>query len=83
MQGATKEAVKALILEYSSSIVMRDWKGRMALAWYLGVGYLVDSKKHICGESNDPNATPWWYVKLSPAVIQILVSSKVANIGLQ
>ena len=80
MQGATKEAMKALISLYPSSISVGDRQGRTALAWYLGAGYLIDSQKHVCGEANDPNATPWWYVKLSVSIIQILVNSKVARL---
>lgn len=81
MQGATKEAMKMLISEYPNSTTYTDRKGRTALAWYLGAGHLMDNnKRHVCGEANDPNATPWWHMKLSPVVIQVLVSSKVARI---
>lgn len=79
MQGASKDALKALINEYPDSLTKQDRKGRTALAWYLGAGYLTDEKKHVCGESNDPNATPWWYVKLSNTVIQMLLNSRVAR----
>ena len=81
MQGASKDAMKALINEYPNAVTYGDRKGRTAVAWYLGAGHLIDNnKRHVCGEANDPNATPWWHVKLSPALIQLLVSSKVARI---
>lgn len=80
MQGASKEVMKILIAEYPDSISYGDRKGRTALAWYLGAGHLLDNnKRHICGEANDPNATAWWYVKLSPVLIQLLLTSKVAR----
>lgn len=80
MQGASKDAIKALISEYPTSVVYGDRKGRTPLAWYLGAGHLLDNnKRHVCGEPNDPNATPWWQVKLSATMIQLLVSSKVAR----
>ncbi|KAG7344095.1 ankyrin repeat domain protein [Nitzschia inconspicua] len=80
MQGATKEALKTLIQEYPKGIAIGDRRGRSALAWYLGAGSLIDDKKHVCGEVNDPNATPWWHTKLSLQCIQMLVSSKVARL---
>ncbi len=81
MQGASMDAVKMLITEYPNSVGYGDRKGRTPLAWYLGAGHLIDNnKRHVCGEANDPNAAPWWHVKLSPAIIQLLISSKVARI---
>jgi ankyrin repeat protein len=79
MQGANKPTLIALINGYPLSKAMGDRKGRTPLAWYLGAGYLIDNKKHICGESNDPNAKPWWEMKLSASLIQILISSRVAR----
>eukprot|EP00934_Nitzschia_sp_Nitz4_P003396 Nitzschia sp. Nitz4//scaffold137_size62074//51311//57656//NITZ4_006427-RA/size62074-snap-gene-0.20-mRNA-1//1//CDS//3329535736//3386//frame0 len=80
MQGASKDVLKLLISIYPNSLSYGDRKGRTPLAWYLGAGHLLDNnKRHVCGEANDPNAIPWWHVKLSPAVVQILVSSKVAR----
>ncbi|KAL3924463.1 MAG: hypothetical protein SGILL_001035, partial [Bacillariaceae sp.] len=80
MQGASRETLKALIRMYPKSITIVDRKGRSALAWYLGAGSLMDAKKHVCGEANDPNATPWWHTKLSLQYIQMLISSKVARL---
>lgn len=81
MQGASIEALKLLINRYPNSIVYSDRKGRTSLAWYLGAGHLIDNnKRHVCGEANDPNAAPWWHVKLSPTIVQLLISSKVARV---
>ena len=79
MQGATKATLTALIDGYPLSKAMGDRMGRTPLAWYLGAGHLIDNKKHICGESNDPNAKAWWEMKLSASTIQILISSRVAR----
>jgi serine/threonine protein kinase len=80
MQGTNRDALKALISEYPTSVTYGDRKGRTALAWYLGAGHLLDdNKRHISGEPNDPSVTPWWEVELSPSMIQMLVSSKVAR----
>lgn len=79
MQGASKEAIVTLIQMYPSSLAAGDRQGRTALAWYLGAGYLIDDNKHICGEPNDPNATPWWKIELSAQMVQLLVNSKVAR----
>jgi serine/threonine protein kinase/ankyrin repeat protein len=79
MQGATKAALAALIDGYPLSKAMGDRMGRTPLAWYLGAGHLIDNKKHICGESNDPSAKPWWEMKLSASMIQLLISSRVAR----
>jgi serine/threonine protein kinase/ankyrin repeat protein len=80
MQGANKATLTALINGYPLSKAMGDRKGRTPLAWYLGAGHLIDNKKHICGEMNDPNAKPWWEMKLSASLIQILISSRVARV---
>lgn len=80
MQGATKETLKTLIQQYPKAIAIGDRQGRSALAWYLGAGSLIDAKKHVCGEANDPNATPWWHTKLSLQYIQMLINSKVARL---
>ncbi|KAL3923260.1 MAG: hypothetical protein SGILL_001758 [Bacillariaceae sp.] len=81
MQGASREALKTLIRMYPRSIAVVDRKGRSALAWYLGAGSLMDAKKHVCGEPNDPNATPFWHTKLSLQYVQMLISSKVARLS--
>jgi len=81
MMGACKEIVKMLISEFPKSVSIGDRKGRTPLAWYLGAGHLIDdNKRHVCGEVNDPNAIPWWYAKLSPTMVHLLISSKVARI---
>jgi ankyrin repeat protein len=79
MQGATKQVLTVMLTVYPGSKARGDRRGRTALAWYLGAGNVIDNKKHVCGEANDPNATPWWHTTLSYSVVQLLLSSKVAR----
>jgi hypothetical protein len=80
MQGASKEVLRALIEDYPGSTAVGDRRGRTALAWYLGAGSLMESKKtNVCGEVNDSNVTPWWHTRLSIQLIQLLISSKAAR----
>jgi len=80
MQGASKDAVRALIDDYPGSTAVGDRKGRTTLAWYLGAGSLMERKKtNVCGEINDSNVTLWWHTRLSVQLIQLLVSSKAAR----
>ena len=80
VQGATKQVIDYMVAAYPLSKAVGDRRGRTPLAWYLGAGHLMENKKHVCGESSDPNALPWWYGKLSHNVVQVLLSSKVARI---
>mmetsp|Transcript_59531 Transcript_59531/g.145847 ORF Transcript_59531/g.145847 Transcript_59531/m.145847 type:complete len:2043 (+) Transcript_59531:649-6777(+) len=79
MQGASREILKVLIDVYPRAVSMGDRFDRSPLAWYLGAGNLVDNSKHVSGETNDPNADPWYETRLSIQILQLLVSSKVAR----
>lgn len=78
MEGASVEAITILIQAYPLSKHVVDRYGQSPLHWYLG-GHYLSRTSHVSGCDRDPNALPWYQNKLSPEVVRLLSSSRVAR----
>lgn len=77
-------AVIALLLQAApQSAHAVDFQGRTVLHWYLGAEYLQQESDrqplHVSGEAMNPHGAPWYTQRLDPAVMQMLMNSRVAR----